>query len=690
MTGRVEPEIRERGGELVVVDPVQRRRVSLSPSGSVDPDPADPDGFYFPVDVAAAVTTDELAVPYPVGVYVRDAEGEPVCEVTDGEERLGDGEYVVELMAPVKLFVRASGAPTVTVGDDSTVVALDEPTAVRVGARSYHERPAATVTTTAAPRDLMATVSTFGSALKTTSPERSFPTLRGHPPALQLGESLSVPDGVAPPDTGVTIAVPADRESVYVVAPLAHYLGATVVEGDPPRIVADGATHRLDDTVRSFEREVARVLRQTFLLDCVVRTEGYYPVPLHGRDRVADRLDRPLATLYDLPPDERLRAYLSVPYDAVREAVPTWRVAAHVTAEPSCAELLPAAVDDLAVVRTATGASAADPATVAVSVEDYVRGPHGSGSDVPGAGAYVSPTETTALTDAWLGSGRPVGANKLTTPGVANRLARSDTSDDVEVVLVCNHPEMAAEVDGGLYGDRADLPFDVTVRERCSVAELRETLALDADFLHYVGHVDAEGLRCHDGHLDPGSLETIGPAVFLLNGCRSYDPGLTLVQAGAVGGVATYSDVGNEDAIAVGRVLAQLLNAGFSLRAAVSVARRHHVVGDHYVTVGDGGVGVVQSESPTPMVFHVERAGPAVYEVQPVAYPTDEEGMGTLLNPNFGADGTNYVAGGPLPTMTLSEAELLDALEAEKLPVVLDERLRWSTELASDGIPGPR
>jgi hypothetical protein len=42
--------------------------------------------------------------------------------------------------------------------------------------------------------DVMMAILTFRSALKTTSPERSFPTLRGHPPAIELNDRLEIPD----------------------------------------------------------------------------------------------------------------------------------------------------------------------------------------------------------------------------------------------------------------------------------------------------------------------------------------------------------------------------------------------------------------------------------------------------------------------------------------------------------------
>jgi hypothetical protein len=172
-------------------------------------------------------------------------------------------------------------------------------------------------------------VSTFGSALKTTSPERSYPTLRGHPPLVELGDHLRVPDGLEPPDTGITIEVPATRQAACVAAPLAYYLGATVEPGDRPRIVADGTEHRLDR--HDLETGVERSLKRAFLLDCVARTEGWYRTPLAARDAVEPHLDRDLADLYDAPLAERLAAALALPFDAVADALPAWPLAAYVT-----------------------------------------------------------------------------------------------------------------------------------------------------------------------------------------------------------------------------------------------------------------------------------------------------------------------------------------------------------------------
>jgi len=78
---------------------------------------------------------------------------------------------------------------------------------------------------------MMEAVSALPSALKTTSPERTWPTLRGHPPLLELGDRLEIPDAIDPPDGEISLTVPREYASVYQAAPLAFFLGATIRPG---------------------------------------------------------------------------------------------------------------------------------------------------------------------------------------------------------------------------------------------------------------------------------------------------------------------------------------------------------------------------------------------------------------------------------------------------------------------------
>jgi hypothetical protein len=87
-------------------------------------------------------------------------------------------------------------------------------------------------------------ISLFGNAMKTWSPERTFPSLRGHPPLLELADECRIPDTLSPPDTGIEMTVPAEHAWLYPAVPLAYWLGATVESG-PPALYADGRRYPL-------------------------------------------------------------------------------------------------------------------------------------------------------------------------------------------------------------------------------------------------------------------------------------------------------------------------------------------------------------------------------------------------------------------------------------------------------------
>ncbi|MCL7419223.1 MAG: hypothetical protein M8354_15510, partial [Halalkalicoccus sp.] len=286
-------------GTLDVVDTVERRRYSLSLSSAPAPTVTSGASFRFPVDGAVAVETDAITVPTVIAVYVRDADGRMLTETGKfAEESFPDGAYSLELCAPMKLYVRIEGPFEISADATRMVIEFPERDTVSIGARSKHDRPAATITTTDEPEDVMAAISTFGSALKTTSPERSYPTLRGHPPTIERGSALSIPDGLSPPETGITIEVPPTLRHAYVVAPLAYYLGATVKPGDEAQVRTEsGFVHPLG-TDGEFETEVERTLKQSFFFDCITRTEGLYPIDLHERRAIERHVDLDFAALY--------------------------------------------------------------------------------------------------------------------------------------------------------------------------------------------------------------------------------------------------------------------------------------------------------------------------------------------------------------------------------------------------------
>ncbi|WP_254534566.1 hypothetical protein [Halomarina litorea] len=683
------------GGGLRVTDRIERRRCDLHTESEVTARVVDGSPFVVPVDTAVVVETDGLVFPQLVDTYVRDADGTLVREIGHFEEqRFPEGVYTVEFSAPIKLYLRVEGPLRVT--SDATTVSVDlegDPT-VFAGARSYHDRPAATITTTEDPEDLLRAVSYLGSALKTVSPERSYPTLRGHPPAIELGEAFHVPAGLERPENGVTIEVPPSVESAFVVAPLAYYLGADVVPGDSPRVVTDrGFVHPLDGP-EGFETVVERTLKQVFFLDCLVRTEGYYPVDLYERRAVEDAgvLPFDLAETYDQSLTEQLATYLTAPFEALEPHMPTWKLTGHVEPTPDRVETLPFLVDDLAVIRTPRGEELTPAQAQSAAIETFMRDTRGSHPDQSCGTAgcpprLVRPEPVDSLEQAWAGADAPVGASKVTVKAYRNRLDQEPTMADFGIAVVCNDPEMLTEQETArdVYGSRDELPFDVTFYRNLSTDRLRLVLESDVDFLHYIGHIDDEGLRCPDGHLDARTLDRVGVDVFFLNACRSYEQGMALVEGGAIGGVSTFDEVINAGATTVGMTMARLLNGGFPVQAALNIASKESVVGGQYLVVGDGNVEVAQAETITPFILYVEPDGER-YTVRFRAYPTRLCGLGTTATPALRGVGRNFLAGNVSREFAVEKEDLSALLRLGPTPVYVDGDLHWSEELSLDDL----
>ncbi|WP_049971942.1 hypothetical protein [Haladaptatus cibarius] len=667
---------------IVIRDPIERRTCTLRTPDVVRPVSTDTRSCCFPVDDAVVVSTTRLTLPTPAAVYVRDENGEMLSSVEGIDyEELPEGAYSIELCASIKLYVIAEAELSVTASFDHVVLEFGSETEVFVGGRSPHRNPAGTVTTTTDPVDMMAAISAFGSALKTTSPERSFPTLRGHPPTVELGDELHVPDDLRPARTGIQIEVPPEYEYIFPVAPLVYYFGAELVPGNVPRIIADGFEQPLQ-TTRGFEEEVERVLKQTFFLDCVTRTEGLYPIELHERQQVESVVSFDFERLYNASLAEQLKAYLSIPYECIEEHLPDWQLTTHVAPTAENIEMVPFLVDDLAVIRTPEAREVSASAIQVPAVEEFVRSTDSTRStaELPSSPrSLVEPETTDSLEQVWVGEDAPVGASKATTTAFRNRLERRPTGE-IDITVVCNDEQMHEErnLADSVYGSREDMPFDVTVHHELTVSELRGVIESETQFLHYIGHIDEKGFECADEMLDARTLDTVGVEAFLLNACQSYEQGMALIDGGAIGGVVTLSDVVNSGAVRVGKAMVRLLNRGFPLWAALDIARNRSIIGGQYIVVGDGSVDMVQTESAVALLFEIKKKR-ELFELERKTYIGGADGLGGIVKPQ--TSDSMFLTSGSLPTVTLSADELEKHLTLENVPVSVDGQLLWSEEI---------
>jgi len=670
-----------------LIDPIERVRYSLLTDTPVTPSSTDPDAFRFPVDDAVEIECSAITLPTVAPVIVRNEAGEVVASAEHfSHEELPWGTYSIEVSVQLRIYLQVESDVTISSETERTSIEFGEPARVTVGGRSKHEQPAATLTTTDDPEDIMRAVTALSSSLKTTTAERSLPTLRGHPPAIELGDELSIPEEIEPADTGVAIELPPTYRHIYPAATLAYYLGAELVPGETARIVTDdGFEHDLDGP-GGFEREVVRVLKQVFFLDCVTRTEGLYPIDLHERRRLEREVDLSFAELYDAPLSRQLEAYLDVPYEAVEELLPQWKLTTHVSPTPDSIETLPYLVNDLAVIRTAEPQQVSASSVEETGMGAYTRGAAETSGGDAGSNTYVQVESDDAMEQAWVGDETPIGVSKATPEAYRNRFDREPSTGDIAITVVCNDDRMDEERDivDEVYGSRADLPFEVTVERDLQTDELADVLADPAEFLHYVGHIDDDGFRCADGALDAGSLDEIGVDAFLLNACQSYDQGTKLIEAGAIGGIATLSDVINSGAIRIGSTVARLLNCGFPLRAALEVAKGESIVGSQYLVIGDGGLTIAQAESGTPLLARIEPKDGDRYELTFEAFATTSGGMGGMFMPLLESVENYYLNSGDSASITVSEDDLLQTLALENLPVRISGELQWSDEVDAE------
>ena len=713
-----EPSTEDGETGVEIIDPIERRHYTLQTPTLDTPEPADKRQFRFPVDKAATIQTDSITLPNVPLVHVRDNTGEELAAIEQfQQEEFPSGTYTIELHTPIKLFLRIESPLTVQADLEHTVFKFGNQTPVTIGARSYHRHPAATITTTREPEDVMNAVSILGSAMKTTGPERSFPTLRGHPPTIELGDNLSIPDSLALPETSIEIELPPEYRFIYPAASLSYYLGAPLVPGDEPQLhTHNGFEYSLTQpgtgTAHGFERKVEQTLKQVFLLDCLTRTEGLYQVDLHERRALEDDLDIDFAALYDAPAAERLATYLDIPFSVVEDHIPDWKLTTHVEATPTSVETLPFVVDDLATIRTPNTddltpvspmeASAFDQISPAAESSDaragsetgFTRGgstrsaeaqtesvanaQNESATDEP----YVQPATADSQEQAWIGDGTPIGASKATKEAYHNRLDRTPNSGDIGITVVCNEPEMNNEENlvDEIYGTHEDLPFDVTIHRELTRDELEKLLGSETDFLHYIGHIDDTGFECIDGKLDATALNTANVDAFLLNACHSYEQGMALIEAGAIGGIVTLNELFNHGAVEMGQTLARLLNCGFPLRSAVEISRDESIVGEQYHVIGDGGLAISQAQTVVPNLLKIKDTN-SPFKVEYRTYPTAESGLGGMVSPYLTSDNERFLSSGSTRTFEISQEELEQFLSIENIPVKLNGELRWSSDI---------
>ncbi|MFW5939343.1 MAG: hypothetical protein ACOCSD_02975 [Halolamina sp.] len=643
------------GGRVTVRDEAGGGKIGITIDDAAAITPATDAWFDVPVDAAVSLETSSMEIRQGTSAQLRSDEGEHYGTITDGAFSLPGGTYV-DISAALKLLVYVEASPVEgqLVGPEhdpqSLRLTFDRPTQVVVGARSYHESPTATMTVTDDPGDLLTAVSHLGSSIKEWSAERSWPTLRGHPPAIELGDELWIPDRLSIPETDVTVAVPPETGAILRVAPLAHYFGAEVVPGDRAELRL--GTHHVEPLGEgaALEQSVDDLLAHALVLDSLVRIDGYYSIPRYEYDELAPELPFYPPELYDEPIHRQLLEYLEVSFETVLPYAPDWPAVGTLRPRVADVEAVPYLLNTLSRIHvTADGMPRNPPLTLE--------------SPVALSTASTVPTAVASLP-----------------PAACDRGCRHERrpSSDAEALFVG-----VAEPADGPFAEADWERFQIgpgspgaTYRPSVTRAELRSLLAEPYAHVHYGDGITEEGFVCTDGVLPFEDLPagTVG-ALTVQWSDRSLEPLTALFDVASV--VCLTDDrLGIEAAeeFAVYQFLGRSVAASARLAGVEGV----RFLGDAMLAVARRSVGH------PPFTHWIERIDDDEYRVA-VDLETDEQDvLGQITNSRIEKAADRYRLSGTRERIDepLSSAELSEIVAADGIL-----RFDWCPE--SDRSPTP-
>jgi hypothetical protein len=636
-----------------------------------------------PTDAVVAAYATELRFPAAY-VSVQRTDGEQFELGNDtGPLELPAGENLLDISTKIKSYLEFEGAASVrkTPDFEELIVEFPRQRPVTLGFRSRHERPVGTITVEPTPEGIATALSYLHSATKTTSPDRSFPTLRGHPPRVETGETTTVPSAIeaANERSGIELVVPPDVDCLYVLSSLAYYLQASVTIGDQssPVLRAPAAgVERVLPGLPELQAETARLLRHVFYLDCLVRNAGP-----HGTDlselSVLSGLSLDPEQAYHADPQERLASYLEVPTGPVADAMPEWHLSTYVEPDPARIRSVPFLLDKMSLVYLPESSELTGSELLEFSLEDFYRSQNGV-ADID----VVKPELQHGRVHGWLADGIPIDVFKGTHAAFENRLDYlGRDSEGMDVAVVLNDEEMETEHGevADIYRERAeDLPMSVTVHEFLDRDELAAVFEAENDFVHYIGHCEETGLRCPDGNLSVSDIRESNTQTFFLNACGSYYEGMELLEKGSVAGAVTFKEVLEKQAVKVGTAFARLLVHGFSFARAMQLARRRIMTGKDYAVVGDGTYQLTQHRSVLPMLHRLDDEGDRYRLTADVfsAWTT-----GSIYYVTIGNDNDDKYLCGNESVYDVDQQQLVDFLERVSSPFIYDGDFYWSTQL---------
>jgi hypothetical protein len=620
----------------------------------------------------------------PAFAFVTDlVSGESTApESQQGPVSFPDGRYELRIETPLKLYIRFDGAFELSFpGYERGVLSLESPRPLRIGFRSRDESPPDAVVVPKTPEGVATALSALPVSHRSTTADRSFNSMRTHPPLVEFGDEPSIPEEVAvgKPDTGVELTLPPDLSVLLPAASLVHYLGADLrtEPGVEPTLTTPETTVSLGRG-REYEQRVTCLLRRCFWLDCLVRSAGPHSADVREVD-LLDELAIDADALYDATIGERVDAYRDAAYERIADRLPDWHLSLYVEPTYENVQTLPYVLGNVPQLFSPRSGSLSGPDRLDSSLSDFYRA---SDEPVPTV-ELLEPDLGPSRFHGWLSDGVALDTFKALPEAYENRSAfRARADEPISVVSVLNEGDMDDEHAQAtdIYRRRAEqLDIDVDVRESLTTAELARTIESRHDLLHFIGHCEESGLRCPDGNLSISSVEASRAQTFFLNACGSYEEGVEMVRKGSVAGAVTFEKVLDSHAAKVGTAFARLVVHGYSIERALSLARRRVIMGKDYAVVGDGTHVLTQTESLVGPEISLEKTDDDQFSLT-YRMPTPTR-TGSRMKVHL-AESERPTLIGNEQQYTLDREQLVSFLRTGEFAVIYRRDVHWSTELA--------
>lgn len=625
-----------------------------------------------------------------------------VCVVTEGRDqwrtfvngkevsRIEYGTHQIQVASNIDVYIKLIGNFKIfrEEMDSKILLKFDQKIPITFGFRCQIRIPNYSIETPAEPGDLARAISHLSVEIESERPDKSYPSLRGYPPLIEVNNDLKIPDELIDEfsTNGISIEVPNDLPSIFKIAPLTYYLQAKLIATDrkSPKLNIPEYDINIElSSESSNDHNPMNLLKRCFWLDCIVRNEGPFGVDLQESEIISE-LDIDAADIYSASPQRRLSTYLNVDFNSIKSYFPKWHLSTYVDPKEENISAIPHLLDRLSQIYSAESRDASIIELIENSQDEYYRSSrYQTNNSSVNRAIPKSPSIKKSRAHGWLADGYPINVYKLVPQAFENNLDKLDSvNESKKIVVIQNEPDMAEEksIVSKKYADRAhELAIDVTVKDNVTIEELRTLFESQLDFIHYIGHCTKDGLKCSDGFLSLNRIQSCEAKTFFLNACGSFQEGVRLVKNGAIGGVVTRNKVLNQQATQIGSKLAELMINGMEIEVALRLATKNTIIKNiDYFVVGDGTFRLVQSDDLAPGIIQINSKSENQYDVNHMSSTIRQIGacyQSYLDNKNkFRLSGNYY-------NSNMNRDVLFENLKEINEPVIFDDTYYWSDDL---------